>query len=177
MPLLHQRRHVPRRRMAMPDWRVRMRRLAPALLGAALAGCVATPLPALKPNAPEHWRHATDAAARVPTDLHGWWHAFGDSQLDALVDQALARNLDVAQAVERLRAARALHRTVDAQFRPQLRAKTEDIPDPDASASFFVVGFDALWELDVFGRGNAERRMAQGDLDAAASDLRGARVS
>lgn len=161
----------------MPGWRVGMRRLAPALLGAVLAGCVATPLPALRPNAPEHWRHATDAAARVPTDLHGWWHAFGDPQLDALVDQALARNLDVAQAVEHLRAARALHRSADAQFRPQLRAKTEDIPDPDASASFFVVGFDALWELDVFGRGTAERRMAQGDLDAAASDLRGARVS
>ena len=169
--------HAPGRHMASPGWRAGLHRLAPVLLGIALAGCAAAPLPALRPDAPDHWRHAIDATARAPTDLHGWWHAFGDPQLDALVDRALARNLDVAQAVEHLRAARALHRTVDAQFRPQLRAKTEDIPDPDASASFFVVGFDALWELDVFGRGAAERRMARGDLDAAASGLRGARVS
>jgi outer membrane protein TolC len=79
--------------------------------------------------------------------------------------------------VEHLRAARALHRTAHAQFLPQLRAKTEDVPDPDASASFFVAGFDALWELNLFGRGTAARRVARGDLDAAASDLRGARVS
>lgn len=163
--------------MAPPGWRESVHWLASALLGIALAGCAAAPLPELRPPVPDHWRHAADAAVRAPTDLHGWWHAFGDPQLDALVDQALARNLDVAQAVEHLRAARALHRTAGARFRPQLSAKTEDLPDPDASASFFVVGFDALWELNLFGRGASEQRMARGDLDAAASGLRAAKVS
>jgi len=163
--------------MVAPAWRRRMQGLAPAVLCIALAGCAATPLPELRPAAPGHWRHTGGDAASAPTDLHGWWHAFGDPQLDALIDQALARNLDVAQAVEHLRAARALHRVVGAQFLPQLSAKTEDLPDPDASASFFVVGLDAQWELNLFGRGTAERRMAQGDLDAAASGLRGAQVS
>lgn len=175
LPRYH-RMHVPRRRMPAPAWRQGMHRLAPALLGIVLAGCAAAPLPDLRPPAPDHWRHATDTAS-APTDLHGWWHAFGDPQLDALIDQALARNLDVAQAVEHLRAARALHRKAGAQFLPQLRAKTEDVPDPDASASFFVAGFDALWELNLFGRGASERRMASGDLDAAAAGLRAAKVS
>jgi NodT family efflux transporter outer membrane factor (OMF) lipoprotein len=145
---------------------------------AGLAGCAGTPLPGLKPDTPAQWRHATaGAGTAAPTDLQGWWRSFGDPALDALVDRALASNLDVGQAVERLRAARALQGKAGARYLPQLRAKTEDIPDPDASASFFVAGFDALWELDMFGRGAATRRAAQGELDAAASDLRAARVS
>lgn len=154
------------------------RALALAVACTLLAGCVTATLPDLRAPAPAQWRHAAaDATGAVPVDLHGWWHAFGDAQLDALVDRALSRNLDVAQAVERLRAARGLHRKVGARYLPQLHAKTEDAFDPDASASFFLAGFDALWELDLFGRGTAEKRMARGDLDAAAADLRGARVS
>lgn len=159
-------------------WRHHGSRCLAAALLAGLAGCSSMPLPDLRAPAPEHWRQPTAAgAASAPTDLHGWWHAFGDPQLDALVDQALAGNLDVAQAVEHLRAARALDRKAGAPFLPQLHAKTEDVSDPDASASFFVAGFDATWELNLFGRGAAERHMARGDLDAAAADLRSARVS
>ncbi|HEV2623284.1 MAG TPA: efflux transporter outer membrane subunit [Frateuria sp.] len=160
-------------------WRGRSPRgFALAALCTLLVGCATAPLPDLHAPAPAQWRHAAaDAAGAAPVDLHGWWHAFGDPQLDALVDKALARNLDVAQAVERLRAARNLHRKVGARYLPQLHARTEDAFDPDASASFFLAGFDALWELDFFGRGAADKRMTRGDLEAAAADLRGARVS
>ena len=143
----------------------------------AIGGCSGTALPALKPPLPAQWRHALPAAAPVPTDLHGWWHAFGDAQLDALVDAALGNNLDVAQAVERLRAARALRRQEPAQFLPELHARTNDTIDPDASASFFVAGFDATWELGLFGRRKATQRMAQGALDDATADLHAAQVS
>src|SRR5689334_18124749 len=104
MLLCHHRMHVPQRRAAAPAWPRGMHQLVPALFGIFLAGCAAAPLPELRPSTPEHWRHTTAAAANAPTDLHGWWHAFGDPQLDALIDQALAHNLDVAQAVEHLRA-------------------------------------------------------------------------
>lgn len=159
------------RKRAASSW------LGLACLCTGLCGCASTPLPPLHAPVPAHWQHGTGSDASPPTDLTGWWHAFGDPQLDALVDRALARNLDVAQAVERLRAARALHRSDDKRFLPQLHAKTEDAIDPDASASFFVAGFDALWELDLFGRGTAVQRQAQGDLGEAAADLRAARVS
>ncbi len=112
-----------------------------------------------------------------PTDLHGWWHAFADPDLDALVDRALAHNLDVAQAVERLRAARSLHERAHARYLPELHARTHDAIDPDASASFFVAGFDASWELGLFGRAEGTRREAQGALDASMADLQAARVS
>ncbi|NII55427.1 efflux transporter outer membrane subunit [Luteibacter sp. SG786] len=148
------------------------------LVGAGLAGCASQPLPDLHAPVPGEWRHpVADAPAGAPVDLRGWWHSFADPSLDALVDRALANNLDVAQAAERVRAARALHGVASSAFLPQLHAKTEDVEAPDAGASYFVAGFDAVWELDLFGRGTALRRAAQGDLDAAAADLQGARVS
>ncbi|NID04847.1 efflux transporter outer membrane subunit [Luteibacter jiangsuensis] len=148
------------------------------LVGAGLAGCASQPLPDLHAPVPGEWRHpVADAPAGAPVDLRGWWHSFADPSLDALVDRALANNLDVAQAAERVRAARALHGVASSALLPQLHAKTEDVDAPDARASYFVAGFDAVWELDLFGRGTALRRAAQGDLDAAAADLQGARVS
>ncbi|MGN2251943.1 efflux transporter outer membrane subunit [Frateuria sp. GZRe12] len=155
-----------------------MRWLPRAVLAVALAGCAGVKEPPLRPPLPDHWRHSTVGTdAAVPTDLHHWWRAFGDRQLDALVDLALADNLDVAQAVEHVRAARAMHEAEAARFRPQLRATTIDAIDPDASASFFVAGFDATWELNLFGRGRATQRLARADVATADADLRAARLS
>jgi len=165
------RRTVPDARALRPRW------LACGLLLIGLAGCAAPPLPALRPSVPAQWQQGAGMPAAPPTDLHGWWHAFGDPRLDRLVDQALTRNLDVAQALEHLRAARALHQRADERFLPELHAKTEDAIDPDASASFFVAGFDAVWELDLFGRGTAVRRTSRGELAGASADLRATQVS
>ena len=96
---------VPRR-----HWR------APLLgVAIALAGC-SVAMPKLDPPIPAQWQHAMAAQSAAPADLRGWWRAFDDPALNALVDQALARNLDVAQAVERLRAARILQRHEGARY-------------------------------------------------------------
>lgn len=141
-----------------------------------LAGCAA-PLPKLRPPIPAQWQHRLAGNAAQPTDLHGWWRNFNDPALDTLVERALASNLDLAQAVERLRAVRVMHARSGARYLPALRASTNDVIDPDASASYFLVGFDASWELGLFGRAEGTRREAQGQLDAGVADLRGARVS
>ncbi|HWX67282.1 MAG TPA: efflux transporter outer membrane subunit [Rhodanobacter sp.] len=146
-----------------------------ALLG-GLAGCAA-PLPRLTTPLPAQWQHAIASDPARPSDLHGWWHAFDDSGLDALVDRALANNLDVAQAVERLRAARALHDHAQARYLPALHASTHDVVEPSANASYQLAGFDASWELGLFGRAEGTRREARGALDAGVADLRTAQVT
>lgn len=155
-------------------------RVARATLAAALVvllgGCTGIAMPKLDAPVPAHWRHPSVDTA-PPADLRGWWHAFHNPALDALVDTALHDNLDVAQAKERLLAARAMTRSADVAYRPRLRAKTEDAIDPDASASFFVAGFDATWELNLFGRGTATRRQARGQLDDSAASLQQVRVT
>ncbi len=52
-----------------------------------------------------------------------WWELFGDTTLDALVEQALANNRDVAVAAARVQQARANLKTVRAQYLPQIGAE------------------------------------------------------
>ncbi|MEW9623693.1 efflux transporter outer membrane subunit [Rhodanobacter geophilus] len=157
---------------------VPLRRWRAALLGTvvALAGC-SVAIPKLEPPIPAQWQHALATQAATPTDLHSWWRAFDDPALNALVDQALAHNLDVAQAVERVRAARVLQRHSGAPYLPYLKISTDQVIDPDASASYLVAGFDASWEFGLFGRAQGTRREAQGQLDAGMADLQAARVT
>jgi len=83
----------------------------------------------------------------------------------------------VAQAAERMRAARLLNRHAHDPYLPTLHGRTNDIIDPDTTASYFVVGFDALWELPLFGAWQSAKRQSQGQLDGANAALRGAQVS
>ncbi|MBI1398382.1 MAG: efflux transporter outer membrane subunit [Betaproteobacteria bacterium] len=151
--------------------------LAAAALTLTFCGCSGVPLPRLPDATPSHWHHATGPVSRSPADLHDWWKAFHDPLLDHLVAEALEANLDVAIAREHLLAERALYGSRQAPTRPSLRVRTDDPIDPDASASYFVIGFDATWELSLFGRGKALDRIAGGHLQEAVGDLRDARVS
>ncbi|MHB8535311.1 MAG: efflux transporter outer membrane subunit [Sulfuricaulis sp.] len=155
------------------------RGLSLALSMLVLSGCASVEMPSLATPVPDRWRNAPVpvAEARPPTDLHGWWHEFNDARLDALVDHALRANLDVAQAREHLIAARILYNHANAPFLPSLRARTNDAVDPDASASFINAGFDATWELGLFGRAAGATREARGQLEAAAADFHAVRVS
>jgi outer membrane protein TolC len=142
-----------------------------------LAGCSAAALPELKPPVPKTWRNAPAGVAPPTADLHGWWQALGDPELNDLIDRALLGNLDVAQAAERMRAARLLNRHAHDPYLPSLHGRTNDVIDPDTTASYFVAGFDAVWELPLFGAWQSSQRVAQGQLNGADAALRGAQVS
>lgn len=141
---------------------------------AACAGVVVPPLP--REDLPAAWRNAERTGARAP-DLHGWWKSFNDPRLDALVAGALHDNLDVQQATLRLRAARALASASGAPYRPQLAFRTLSTPTPQADADYFQAGFDAEWELGLFGRAQAGERIAAAQADSARAQLQAARVS
>jgi multidrug efflux system outer membrane protein len=133
-------------------------------------------------------RVVSSAAAAI-VDRATFWRALGDTTLARLIDELLRANLDVQAAAARVRGARAARResafdlapTVTASggyTRQRLSAATFPIgfgsfPDQD----IWDAGFDASWELDLFGR---VRRgvQAQGALVGAASeDLRDAQVT
>jgi len=147
-----------------------------ALLAALLAGCAAQPLPTLDRSLPAAWRHAPSPAASAP-DLKGWWHGFNDPALDALVDQALAENLGLKAAAERLLAARVLRAHARDAYLPYLRAHVDNEFAPSASASYLVSSFDALWELGLFGKREGTKRLLQAEAVDADAGQDGARVS
>lgn len=158
-------------------------RLALSLPLLALAACTVGPDYARPADIPSgQWLAPADSAA-VDTD---WWRSLNDPLLTELVDQAVARNLDLREAEARLREARANRDATAGQRLPQLNATgsiTQDqlsengqiplgnIPGFDRDFSLFEAGFDAAWEIDLWGR-NARAVEAAGALAQAAEAAR-----
>ncbi|MGE0707370.1 MAG: efflux transporter outer membrane subunit [Planctomycetota bacterium] len=105
------------------------------------------------------------SASAVEGELHlAWWTLFADPTLNELIARAAARNLDVAVAAERLAEARALRRSSALDLGPiaPARAGYKETLLPQTTfqgASYHLrdreiydAGFDATWELDLFGR-------------------------
>src|SRR5438132_1342939 len=160
-----------------------------------LAGCMVGPdyrRPSLL--LPARWRAAgRPAVAPTPvTDLGAWWHAFGDQTLDAIVDQALAENLDLKTVAARVREARAARVIAASGLYPSIGtsasyARTRPfskhsqfgslLPGNLAEANLFQGDFDASWELDVFGGIRRGIEAADADVAAAEDDERDVRVT
>ncbi|WP_313067408.1 TolC family protein, partial [Achromobacter animicus] len=148
----------------------RLSRSAVVLLAAlALAGCAAGP-DYQQPNpapvvlaSPEQALFSTDQVQRE------WWKQLQDPQLDRLIDMALARNLDIRIAQARLAESRAVldERELDklpavtlgGGYARSLSQANPGVAGQRNLAESYRAGFDATWELDLFGR---LRRAAEG---------------
>lgn len=120
-----------------------------------------------------------------PADLARWWSHFGEPELDALVTATLAGNLELAGLRARVRALRvgvpiiaaAALPTVDVAGTGDLRRDdlfTGRFGIPAQTQATFLAGFDARWELDLFGGIDARTRAAGAQAefaDLTASDL------
>lgn len=113
-----------------------------------------------------------------------WWVEFGDDQLNAFVDSALASNFNLRTAWERLQAANAVVERTSASFFPTLDADAQ--AEMSQPLSEFVetnkvsVGIASSYEVDLWGRirssVEAERYRAEAtyyDYKAAAITLAG----
>jgi multidrug efflux system outer membrane protein len=115
-----------------------------------------------------------------------WWQEFEDTELDSLVGRALAANLDLRLALDRVRAARAVfvERNFDYAPHVQLRGayshSNEQQPGFGSSrvnAESDTLGFDAAWEIDLFGRVRRSVEAARADLSAERENYRDAQVT
>lgn len=142
-----------------------------------------------------------EASGSQSTELDHWWRGFGDAQLSTLIDRALIANLDIEMATARIREARALEGVAGASASPQVAAQgsvtrqrisENAIPLPPGAGSgsgagifglpgeeftTFRAGFDASWELDLFGRNRREREAASARTGSAVWTRRDAEVT
>ena len=137
------------------------------------------------------------AATAAPVDLATWWHALKDPELDSVIARAISGNPDVLIALDRLQAARTYEAAIIGTVLPEAEASigagrgtgsdlTRGRASPglraaDNSAGLkqinVVGGFDALWELDVFGKYRREIEAARYDTEATGAARNGVLVS
>lgn len=157
-----------------------IRLLAATVLSGALVGCAAPGVP----DVPLHDAATLPAAWTQPTpdgpagaELRSWWKAFDDPMLDQLVQDALAQNLDVAQAASRLRQARLQANRAARQFQPSASIHVETLQDIAAIDTYFHASVEMVWELGLFGAAQSIRKAGLADANAAAADAQGIRVA
>jgi NodT family efflux transporter outer membrane factor (OMF) lipoprotein len=120
-------------------------------------------------------------------DLAAWWRALNDEELDSLVDRAVKSNLDIEIALDRLQQARTYEAVVIGHALPEVDASAaagrgtgsdltkgraeQALRSADNGAGLqqinTIAGFDAVWELDLFGKFRREFEAARAESDAA----------
>ena len=105
-----------------------------------------------------------DEMEGTKVDLVCWWAQFKDPLLTELIESALSQNLDIQIARERICQARAEYGVEFSRLLPQIdldgffqrnRNPSTEGDSPFLGGgfeNFYRVGFDAAWELDIFGK-------------------------
>jgi NodT family efflux transporter outer membrane factor (OMF) lipoprotein len=117
-----------------------------------------------------------------------WWRLFDDANLDRLVEKALVHNTDLRQASANLQRARAALSEARAAQVPTGNASAEYQRERLGGAlatgnqqavetNFFVLGYDASYEIDLFGGVARSVQAARADVQAAQAEVDSARVS
>jgi NodT family efflux transporter outer membrane factor (OMF) lipoprotein len=129
---------------------------------------------------------AATAQAGAP-DLATWWRSLNDEELDSLVDRAVRSNLDLEIALDRLQQARTYEAVVVGDALPTVDASAaagrgtgsdltkgradQALRSADTGAGLQhinkIAGFDAVWELDIFGKFRREIEASRDDTQAA----------
>ena len=113
-----------------------------------------------------------------------WWKRFDDSTLNALVQEALIANRDIAAAVARVDYARAQLGVARAELLPLLSGQAQgtqtwvdNIKITNGSQSPFSAGFGATWELDLWGKLRNAKEAAMYQVLGTEAAQRGMRLS
>ncbi len=123
--------------------------------------------------------------------LAQWWTTLKDPVLSSLVERAVSNNKDLKIALTRIRQSRASLGVAEKQLDPSVSGSTlyrrsqsgmptseDSDPAPFSTGSdFFDVGFDASWEIDVFGKKHRSIEAAAAELEASEEGYRSVLVS
>jgi len=143
-----------------------------------------------EPDAPQAWHSDLAGGLNVekttPETLAHWWVTLNDDELNSLIGRAVQTNLDLKNAQARVREARALRGISQASLFPTLdgvasiskyRSSENGITERGGEHDLYVAGFDAGWELDIFGGKRRLVEATQADLEASQENLHDVLVS
>ena len=163
--------------------------LVAIVLSFALCSCITAPKLDPQQQTIPRDRLGLSTQASAPLSAQAWWTTFNDPQLDRLMEQALAANPTLAQAMARVREAQALSDMTRAGLAPSLSFNAQEtrqrfsahdvIPPPYAGTDRWQgrEGLDLSWDIDFWGRQAALLEQARSRAAAAVLDLAGARLA
>src|SRR5580698_5044307 len=151
-----------------------------------LAACAVGPDYRTPDTAPVVLHNAQTSAFAPQTPDSIWWQQFEDPELNELERRALAQNLDLRAAFDRVKAARAVFVERKLDYAPHVPldatyAHSEEQQPGFGSNRFNIqsdsLGFDATWEIDLFGHVRRSVEAARADLGAERANYRDAQVT
>jgi outer membrane protein, multidrug efflux system len=160
-----------------------MRALGFVLLAFVLGCTVGPNYQKSEPVVPTNWGETERVGITTkPLDVTRWWTLFGDEELDSLIDRAVRSNKDLKLAEAHIREARAQLKIAGSQAFPTIDTsgsytrfnQSDNILGSQAGVkySLFQAGFDASWEIDLFGGVRRGVEAAEADLAASQEDRR-----
>jgi NodT family efflux transporter outer membrane factor (OMF) lipoprotein len=155
----------------------------------ALSGCVTPPRLEPGPRIVASADLGLSPQVPAPAQAQAWWSAFGDPQLDHLMEQALADNPSLEQALARVREAQSLTDVARAGLAPSVSFDGQEtrrrlsghdpIPKPFPGTTQWQgsVGVNLSWNIDFWGRQAALLNEAQAQTTAATLSVASARLA
>lgn len=142
-----------------------------------VSGCITTSHNYDEPQKPKVWTtHQSEMLQEKEVqDLVNWWLNFDDATLKTLIDQTLQDSPDRLIAESRILEARGLKRTARSFFFPQVgfsgNVNRQDFgfAGPD---DFFDAGFDASYEIDLFGQVRNSNKAADEQVSSLEAEYR-----
>ncbi|MEC4747260.1 efflux transporter outer membrane subunit [Methylomicrobium sp. Wu6] len=156
----------------------------------ALGGCAVGPdYKAPATATPPDFANARQSEYSEQTVQSDWWKLFKDTELNALVDQALRHNYDLKSALANLREARALYLEAGLNLAPIITSHANYTDQKRSLGSLnnrnfvprdlklYSTGFDAFWEVDFFGRVRRDIEASHDEVEAQEASLQDLSVS
>jgi NodT family efflux transporter outer membrane factor (OMF) lipoprotein len=151
-------------------------RLGALCLALLLSGCASslhTPYAAPATSVPTQWQYANGGTNAVAS-LSPWWTGFNDPVLNQLVDQALARNNDLAAATIRVRRAQLQVGLAENQFGPTFSGNVSTGVSKSlnggGTGKSSGISLGASYEVDLWNRLGSQRDVAQWEAQATTQD-------
>ena len=155
-----------------------------------ITGCITVGPDYVPPDTPSPAAWNADlenglSAKKVKPDImESWWATFDDPVLSILIKKGIAENLDLKKARAQLYEARARRGMAKAELFPALkttgsasRRRSSEESGRGATSELYTSGFDASWEIDIFGGKQRAIEAAEAKLQASHEDLRDVMVS
>ncbi|MCM1138512.1 MAG: efflux transporter outer membrane subunit [Muribaculum sp.] len=136
---------------------------------------------------PERWTYTPEVSDIMPNE-DAWWKSFNDPLLDSLITVGVENNYNIRMAMSRIEMARQVVGQVRAGYFPsisinagytksRISGATSGKDAPASNSSYFSLGADVSWEIDLFGRITAQVKEKKASVEVSKADYMASMVS